>query len=508
MGCADMKDDRFFLGLDIGTTAVKAVVADTSGNVIGEAEAPLTVSTPLPGYSEQNPEHWWEGCAAATRKACAALPAGAVAGGIGLSGQMHTAVLLDEGDSVIRPAILWSDVRTSAQCRHITETVGARGLRRLVGNPALEGFTAPKLLWVRDNEPEAFARVRTVLMPKDYVRLRLTGEKATEPSDAASTLLFDIRRTEWSKEMLGLLGLDGAILPRVVGSAEVSGTLTRSAADALGLQPGIPVVGGGADNAAAAVGAGVVTPGTMLVSTGTSGTVVAPVARPRVDPGMRVHAMNHAAEGTWYLMGVVLSAGAALAWFRQALAARGGSPPSYDDMVAEAQSVSPGAEGLTFLPYLTGERTPHADANARGVFFGLHAGHDRGHLVRAVLEGVAFALRDSLDLVRKLGVEAPEAVAVGGGARSSAWRQIQADVFETPLCIVGPAGGAPYGAAMLAAAGAGTFETAAEAAAAWLFATDRTEPQPDTFEAYREACERYRSLYRRLKRQFAEAAGG
>ena len=501
-----MEHERFYLGLDIGTTAVKAVVVAESSAVLGEAEAPLTVSTPQPGMSEQDPEDWWRACVSATRAACAALPSGAGLSGIGLSGQMHTGVFLDASDRVIRPAILWNDVRTTAQCRHITDRVGAPGLRRLVGNPALEGFTAPKLLWVREHEPENFRRLRTVLLPKDYVRLRLTGERATEPSDAASTLLFDIRRTRWSDEMLDLLDLDPAILPGVVGSAEVSGILTARAGDELGLRPGIPVVGGGADNAAAAVGAGVVVPGTLLVSTGTSGTVVAPVARPRVDPRMRVHAMNHAAEGTWYLMGVVLSAGAALAWFQRALAPHGGAAPTYDEIVAEAETVLPGADGLTFLPYLTGERTPHADANARGVFCGLHAGHTRGHLVRAVLEGVAFALRDSLDLVRKLGVDAREAVAVGGGARSRTWRQIQADVFETPLCTVGPSGGAPYGAAMLAAAGAGTFETVAEAAAAWLSTTARTEPRPGTFDAYRAAHRRYRSLYRRLKTQFAEAA--
>jgi len=501
-----MRDERFYLGIDVGTTAVKAVVVAESGTVLGEEEAALTVSTPRPGLSEQNPEDWWEACVAATRAACAALPSDAGISGIGLSGQMHTAVFLDAEDRVLRPAILWNDVRTTAQCRLITERVGSRGLRRLVGNPALEGFTAPKILWLRENEPDNFRRVRTVLLPKDYVRLRLTGERATEPSDAAGMLLFDIRRTRWSDEMLDLLDLDRAILPRVAGSAEVSGRLTAGAADEMGLRQGVPVVGGGADNAAAAVGAGVVVPGTLLVSTGTSGTVVAPVARPRVDPRMRVHAMNHAAEGTWYLMGVVLSAGAALAWFRRALAAHGGPPPAYDELVAEAGAVPPGAEGLTFLPYLTGERTPHADATARGVFFGLHAGHTRGHLVRAVLEGVSFALRDSLDLVRKLGVDAREAIAVGGGARSPAWRQIQADIFEMPLVTVGPAGGAPHGAAMLAAAGTGAFRTVAEAAEAWLSVTGRTEPRPDTFAVYRAGHQRYRTLYRRLRALFAEAA--
>ena len=498
---------QHYLGIDVGTTAVKALVVDEVGAVAGEAESPMEVSVPQPGWAEQDPDDWWHGTVEAVRDACARAGVRDVAA-IGLSGQMHSSVLLDGADRVLRPAILWNDVRTTAQCRFITETVGKTGLRRLVGNPALEGFTAPKLLWVRDEEPGIFDRARAVLLPKDYVRLLMTGEKATEPSDAAGTLLFDIRRGRWSEGMVAALELDPAMLPPVRGSASVTGRLTPSAAVALGLRQGTPVVGGGADNAAAAVGSGVIGEGAMQTSIGTSGTVVAPIERPRVDPGMRIHSFNHAVPDTWYLMGVVLSAGAALAWFRRALAGREGAGPGYDELIAEGADTPPGADGLTFLPYLTGERTPHADSNARGVFSGMHAGHERGHMIRAVLEGVTFALRDSLELMRRLRVDAEEAVAVGGGARSPVWRQVQADVLGVPVVTIAPAGGAPYGAAVLATAGSGGFASVEAVCRAWIRPLDRVEPDPETAEAYGLAYERYRKLYPRLKRHFAEQAKG
>ena len=496
---------QHYLGIDVGTTAVKALVVDEIGAVVGEAESALEVSVPQPGWAEQEPSDWWQGTVDAARAACAQAGIRDV-GSIGLSGQMHSSVLLDRADRVVRPAILWNDVRTTAQCRFITDRLGKTGLRRLVGNPALEGFTAPKLLWVRDEEPGLFDQTRTVLLPKDYVRLLMTGEKATEPSDAAGTLLFDVRRGCWSAEMLAALQLDPAMLPPVRGSSGVTGRLTQAAAAELGLRRGTPVVGGGADNAAAAVGSGVVGQGALQTSIGTSGAVVAPIERPRVDPGMRIHSFNHAVPDTWYLMGVVLSAGAALAWFRRALAGQGGRPPTYDELIAEAVGIPPGADGLTFLPYLTGERTPHADSNARGVFAGMHAGHHRGHLVRAVLEGVTFALRDSLELMRRLGVDAEDAVAVGSGARSAVWRQMQADVLGVPVVTVAPSGGAPYGAAVLAAAGSGRFTSVEEACREWIRQLDRLEPSPAAAAAYGQAYERYRSLYPRLKRHFAEQA--
>ena len=338
------------------------------------------------------------------------------------------------------------------------------------------------------------------------MRLIMTGEKATEPSDAAGTLLFDVRRSRWSEEMVVALELDPSILPAVRGSSSVTGGLTAAAAEALGLKQGTPVVGGGADNAAAAVGSGVVEQRAMQTSIGTSGAVVAPIERPRVDPGMRIHSFNHAIADTWYLMGVVLSAGAALGWFRQVLSGPSGTPLTYDELIAEATDTPPGADGLTFLPYLTGERTPHADSNARGAFVGMHTGHHRGHLVRAVMEGVVFALRDSLELMRGLGVDATEAVAVGGGARSEVWRQMQADVLSVPMVTVGPSGGAPYGAAVLAAVGSGAFPSVGEACREWIRPLDRLEPSPEVADTYGQAYERYRSLYPRLKPHFAEQA--
>ena len=334
----------------------------------------------------------------------------------------------------------------------------------------------------------------------------MTGEKAMEPSDAAGTLLFDIRQNRWSAEMLAALDLDASLLPPIVGSAEVAGRLAPSAARALGLERGTPVVAGGADNAAASVGSGVVTNGTMQTSIGTSGAVVAPIDRPRVDPGMRIHSFNHAVPDMWYLMGVVLSAGAALAWFRSALSGSQGDGISYDELTTEAAEVPAGADGLTFLPYLTGERTPHADSNARGVFVGIHAGHERGHMARAVLEGVTFALRDSLELMRGLNADADEAVAVGGGARSTFWRQMQADVLGVPVVTVGPSGGAPYGAAILAATGNGAFASVPAACQDWIKPLDRLEPNLTNHDAYERAYERYRKLYPVLKGHFAEQA--
>ncbi len=494
-----------YLGIDVGTTAVKALVVGEDGNVLGEAESPLEVSVPSPGWSEQHPDDWWKGTVEAVRASAQAAGVQGVRA-IGLSGQMHSSVLLDENYRVVRPAILWNDVRTTDQCRSITERVGKTGLRRLVGNPALEGFTAPKLLWVREHEPQHFERTRKVLLPKDYVRFLMTGALATEPSDAAGTLLFDVKRGRWSEEMITGLQLDPAMLPPVFGSSEITGTLTDAVAETLGLKAGTPVVGGGADNAAASVGSGVVNPGTLQTSIGTSGAVVAPIDRPRVDTSMRIHSFNHAVESTWYLMGVTLSAGAALGWYRQTLAGPGSSLPEYDEMIAEADSTEPGANGLTFLPYLTGERTPHADSNARGAFSGLNVAHRRGHLTRAIMEGVTFALRDSLELMRKLGVDATEVVAVGGGARSEAWRQMQSDVLGIPVVRVGPPGGAPYGAAVLAAVGAGRFASVPEACESWLSHVDRVEPRSELAGPYDRAYSRFRQLYPRLKRHFADWA--
>lgn len=491
-----------FLGIDVGTSSVKAVLISPGGKAIATASSPLTVNVPAPGWSEQNPTDWWDATVKAVREAVSSVDNVTVRG-IGLSGQMHSLVALDKSGAPVRPAILWNDVRTTEQCAYIRERIGDSRLRDLCGNPALEGFTATKLLWMREHEPESFSRISTALLPKDYVRFRMTEELATDPSDAAATLLFDVKRAEWSDEMLRLLSLDRSFLPPVVGSSEIAGRLHAEAADSLGVPVGTPVVGGGADNACAATGAGVVSSGDLLVSSGTSGTVVAPVSEPLVDSGMRIHSMNHVERDTWYLMGVVLSAGAALAWWRET-AAGGNANPSFDQLVTEAEAVEPGSDGLTFLPYLTGERTPHADANARGVFAGMHAGHTRSHMTRSVLEGVSFALLDSLNLIRDLGVSPKSAVAVGGGAQSPVWLQMQADVLGVSMQTVGPTEGAPLGAAMLAAVGAGEFGSVSEAGDAWLESTGAVDPNLATADRYKDAYGRYRSLYASLMGWFAE----
>lgn len=495
-----------YIGIDVGTSSVKAVVVSSQGTVLATADSPLTVTVLAPGWSEQEPEHWWSATVDAVNSIVGKLDPGVTVKSVGLSGQMHSLVALDEAQRVVRPAILWNDVRTSEQCAFIRDRVTDEKLRQMCGNPALEGFTVTKLLWVRQHEPANFMRIKQIMLAKDYVRFKMTGELATEPSDASATLLFDIRRLNWSVEMCKLLDLDPWLLPPLIQSSSTAGKIIPQAGGELNIPVGTPVVGGGADNACAAAGSGVVAPGTLLVSVGTSGTVVAPTSEPVVDSEMRIHSMAHVERDMWYLMGVVLSAGAALAWWRRSLS-EGGAGAGFDELITAAGSVPAGSEGLTFLPYLTGERTPHADSAARGVFAGLNAGHTQVHMTRAVLEGVCFALRDSLELMRQLGVKTENAVAVGGGVRSETWLQILSDVLGVPLNTVGPAEGAPLGAAMLAAVGAGEFSSVAEAGEAWLSTEGRTEPNEGNSAAYEDAYMRYRSLYRSLKDWFATSAG-
>ena len=494
------------IGIDVGTTAVKAVAVDEIGCLLAEADVEQPTSVPRPGWSEQRPEMWWRSTKAAVSTVMAAvrrLPATVEVRAIGLSGQMHSSVFLDDSGEVNRAALLWNDVRTTEQCRQMTAALGLNGLRRTVGNLALEGFTAPKLLWLRENEPASYDRLRTLLLAKDYIRYRLTGELATEPSDAAGTLLFDVRRRRWSDYVLSALGISPDLLPTVVGSTDVSGVVTPSVAHEIGLPPSTPVIGGGADNAAGAVGSGVVVPGRVQSSIGTSGALVTPVRRPRIDRRMRLHTFCHSVPDLWYLMGVVLSAGNSLRWLRDILT-EGGEVP-YDLLTNEAAAVTPGSDGLLFLPYLTGERTPHNDSNARGVFFGLHLGHTRAHLVRAVMEGVTFALRDSLELMRTMVDEIPQVRAIGGGARNPLWRQMQADIFGTPVLSLGDAGGLAYGAAIMAAVGAGVFDSIEEAADRWVSVTETRDPNARSVSLYDELYERYRELYPSLKSQFAHA---
>jgi xylulokinase len=462
------------VGIDVGTSAVKAIAVAEDGEVLARREVGYPLSTPRPGWSEQSPEDWWR----ATEQALDGLVDGEIAG-IGLSGQMHGLVTLDSSDHVIRPAILWNDQRTQAECEEIEERVGLERLISLTGNRALTGFTAPKLLWLRKHEPDAYARIAHVLLPKDYVRLRLTGERAIDVADASGTLLLDVAGRRWSPDVLSALELDEAWLPPVLESPDVSGRTPG----------GVAVAAGAGDQAAGALGVGVDRPGPLSVVLGTSGVVFAALPSYAADPQARVHAFCHAVPDTWHQMGVMLSAAGSLAWLRGVV---GGE---FGELVSEAEGWQPGAEGLTFLPYLTGERTPHADPDARGSFTGLSVRHDRGALVRSVLEGVACGLRDSFDLVGggSLGR------ASGGGARSELWLKIVASVLELPLERVAVEEGAAYGAALLGGVAGGLWSDVQEAVGACVRTHGQIEPVPEWIEPYRELTARYRALYTAIR---------
>lgn len=487
--------DSLFLGLDIGTSGVKAILVATGGDVVAATTTPLTLSTPRPGWAEQHPDDWWKATIDSVRGVLAQRPNASVAS-IGISGQMHSSVFLDRAGQVVRPALLWCDGRTTAECAEITQRAGGEErLRDWVRNPALEGFTLPKVLWLRNHEPEAYARVATILLAKDFIRYRLTGVLAAEPSDASGTLMFDPARLQWSDEILQATGVPRTLLPDVGGSAEILGRVTAAAAQATGLPTDTPVVGGGADNACGAAGVGVITPGDAVASWGTSGTVLAPTDKPFVDPRLRAHTFCHVVPGIWYVMGVVLSAGGAFAWYRDQFAREltVGADAKLD---AEAASVPPGAEGVTFLPYLQGERTPHRDAAARGAFLGLSLAHSRAHLTRAVLEGIAYALRDSLSILQELDLSPSHLLLTGGGAKSPFIRRLQADVYGVPVSTVNREEGPAYGAALLAAVGVGAFPDLAAAARATLTRGASEWPDSQAHREYQAAYDRYRASYR------------
>jgi xylulokinase len=473
------------LGLDVGTGGARAVAVDESGEVVADASSEYPLHSPRPGWTEQDPEDWWEGAREVLGKVAAGVEDEVV--GLGLTGQMHGSVFLDDSGAVIRPALLWNDQRTYSQCRKITESVGEERLIELAGNPALTGFQAPKILWLRDEEPQNYSRVARVLLPKDYVRLQLTGEYATDASDAAGTLLLDVRERDWSAEILDALEIPRGWMPEVYEGPESTGALRESVAGELGLPPGIPVAAGGGDNAAAAVGVGVVERGFLSSSVGTSGVLFAPSEGFTPDPSGRVHAFCHAVPGAYHLMGVTLSAGGSLSWWRDATGA------GYDELVEAAGKVPPGAEGLVFLPYLSGERTPHLDPRARGAFVGLTARHGIPHMTRAVMEGVVFSLRDSLEIMRGLGVPVDQVRATGGGARSPLWRELQADVYGVPIHRTTADEGPAYGAALLSGVAAGVYRDVGEACSAVRLREEVTEPQRT--RTYEEHYEVYRSLY-------------
>ncbi len=487
------------LGIDVSTTATKAVLIDESGAVVGVGASAYGFSVPRPLWSEQDPELWWDGAVDAIRSVLATtgVPADDV-DAIGLTGQMHGAVLLDAAGDVLRPAILWNDQRTAAECDAIRDALGPERLIAITGNDALTGFTAPKLVWVRDHEPDVWRRIAHVLLPKDYLRLRLTGEYALDKADGAGTLLFDLAARDWSAEVLDVLRIERAWMPPTWEGPEITGNVTPEAATATGLRAGTPVVAGGGDQSANAVGVGAVTVGTMALSLGTSGVVFATTDRPLYEPHGRVHAFCHAVPGRWHLMSVMLSAGGSLRWFRDAIV----PGVEFGDLVDAAAEVPAGSGGLLFLPYLSGERSPHPDPLARGAFVGLTLTHDLRHLTRAVLEGVAFGLRDGLDLMIEAGTPVPDQIrASGGGTESPLWRQILADVLGAEIATVSTSEGAAYGAGVLAAVGAGWYPSVEAASAALVTATPVASPGPD-IEAYRDAHAIYRELYPALAPTF------
>jgi len=486
------------LGIDVGTGGTRAIVTDYGGRVVSSATADhQPFASPQIGWAEQQPEDWWRATCLAVRQALAqANLTGKDIACMGFSGQMHGAVLLDERDAIVRPAIIWCDVRTDKQCRDLTRALGLQRLIQLTCNPALPNFTLTKILWVRENEPENWQRVRHVLLPKDYVRFRLTGERAIDMADASGTLLLDVARRRWSSEMLDATALEETLLPSLHESPDVCAKVSPAGAGESGLLAGTPVVAGAGDQAAGATGMGIVSPGTVSATIGTSGVVFAATDRPALDTRGRVHTFCHAIPGRWHVMGVTQAAGQSLRWFRDTLTANSsGASASYDQLTAEAAEVPPGSDGLLWTPYLMGERTPHLDASARAALIGLTASHTRGHIVRAILEGVAFSLRDTFTLFQEMNVPVSSIRLGGGGARSPLWRQIQADVYGHSVELVEAEEGAAYGAALLAGVGAGVWPTVDAACAAAVRVASRVDPAPAAVATLNASYSAFRRVY-------------
>jgi xylulokinase len=497
---------RTFIGLDIGTTGAKALLVNEQGKILSSATVEYPLYTPFPLWSEQEPEDWWQASVQALRRV--ANEAGidfAEVGAIGLTGQMHGAVFLDKQQHVIRRALLWNDQRTAVECQQITEALGHARLIDIAGNPALTGFQAPKILWLRNHEPECYARIASVLLPKDFIRLKLTGESATDCSDAAGTLLLDLRKRDWSKEILEKLEIPLQWLPKVYEGSQVTGTLRPEVAEEIGLPAGIPVVAGGGDNAAAAVGTGIVRGGLLSSSIGTSGVLFAHTDGISLDPRGRLHTFCHAVPGKNHLMAVTLSAGNSFRWLRDMLQAvvkdAGASAQwgNYEALTAQASKVSPGCEGLIFLPYLTGERTPHLDPFASGAFVGITSRHTIAHMVRAVMEGVVFSLRDGLEIMRGMNVPISQVRAIGGGARSQLWCQMQADIFDREVVNLEVEEGPAFGAALLAIAADEDADGVSSVSEACVRTTTRRQPVQATVKRYQDYYEVYRGAYQALK---------
>ena len=488
------------LGIDIGTSRAKAVLVEPDGHVLGIATTDYPVDQPLPGWAEQDPEAWWQAACEAVR---GALSQAGTSGGdvtaIGLSGQMHGTVLLDPDGQPVRPAIVWPDQRSQAEVERACRDTGLNRLARLAANRLATGFTAASLLWLLGHEPNALASADKVVLPKDYVRLRLTGEVATDVSDASATLLFDVAQRRWSHELLKEWKLPHWLLPPVLESTAVAGELQPEASEALGLRAGTPVVAGGADQACQAIGSGLLDPGLASCTIGTGGQLLSPLAAPAYDPKLRLHTFCHAIAGRWYLMGATLAAGLSLSWYREQFCPAGAS---FDELAGEAARVPAGAEGLLFLPYLVGERTPHFDPEARGAFVGLTLRHGRAHAVRAIMEGVAFALRDSLEIMRELGPGPAQIVSAGGGGSRQPWQGILAGVFGLPVMSARGPERTAVGAALLAGLGTGVYASSAEARARTVRYDPPVEPAPKEVARYQQLYAAYRELYPALRETF------
>jgi xylulokinase len=495
---------KLLLGIDLSTTGAKALLIDEEGSVIASATTPLRLSTPQPLWSEQDPHDWWEAVVKSIRRALMeARASGDMVATIGLTGQMHGLVLLDHEGDILRPAVLWNDQRCGAECQDIRERIGPERLIQITGNDALTGFTAPKILWVEKHEPEVYHRIRHVLLPKDYIRYRLTGDYAIDKADGSGTMLFDLQRRDWSSEILEQLNIPADWLPPTFEGDQITGAVSATAAELTGLRQGTPVVAGGGDQAAQAVGVGVVRPGTLAITLGTSGVVFAATESALIEPHGRLHAFCHALAERWHLMGVMLSAAGSLQWYRDTLAPEA----SFEDLVEESTAIPAGSEGLLFLPYLSGERTPHPDPLARGAWIGLTVRHTRAHMTRAILEGVAFGLNDMFELMQQAGLGKIEQVRLsGGGAKSALWRQILADTLAVELVTVNTTEGAAYGAALLAGVSVGVWKDVEQACSETVSVKQSTSPRVENIERYHLLHQQYKALYPALKFTFHSLA--
>src|SRR5579863_360746 len=490
------------LGIDIGTGGTRTVLLDGDGRVLSSATAVHPpFASPHAGWAEQNPGDWWAAvCSAIPECLARGRTASSEISGIALTGQLHGLVLLDRHGSVLRRSIIWCDQRTEVECREITEKIGAARLIELTANPALTNFTLPKIWWVQKHEPEIWARAATILLPKDYIRLRLSGSRATDVADASGTLLFDVANRQWSRAMIEVSRLNADLLPTVFESCEISGHVSEEGARASGLRAGIPIVTGAGDQAAGAVGAGIVRPGAVSATIGTSGVVFAATAGPVRDPAGRIHTFCHAMPQRWHVMGVTQAAGYSLRWFRDQFGAVGDSAQdAYDRLMMEASAAPAGSDGLLWAPYLMGERTPHLDPHARGALVGISATHTRAHVIRAILEGVAFSLRDTLTIFAELKIPVESIRLGGGGARGALWRQIQADVYGMPVGVLDVEEGPAYGAALLAGVGVGNWTSVEKASDAAVRVSQRIEPDTQRVALMNRQYGVYRKLYPALR---------